>query len=371
MPFGGMFWQVLHYLVGFRRLGFDVWYVEDSDRFIPDIDTWLHTTDYEKSTKVLAEVLEICGLANHWIVRETGSKKCYGGKDFEGLMGLYKNAVAVFNLCGAQEYLSYHDAIKKLVYIETDPVMPQIAIAKGNEKTINIYKRYHHIFTYAENIGAEDCLLPVEKFSWRKTRPPVVMDWWNMECAAPKMKKMTTVANWDTKDKGVEWQGKTYYWQKDFTRFIDLPRFSKIPIELTLGSIKQEALELIQSKGWHYYSSKNVSDLYKYHDYICNSMGEFTVSKDQYVRFNTGWFSDRSVCYLAAGRPVITEETGFSKFIPTGEGLFAFKNEEEILNAMDSIEKDYEGNSQRAKEIAEEYFKAETVLAEIVSAIGI
>ena len=112
-------------------------------------------------------------------------------------------------------------------------------------------------------------------------------------------------------------------------------------------------------------------DAFKYRDYIVTSRGEFTVAKDQYVRTRSSWFSDRSACYLAAGRPVITQETGFSKILPTGKGLFEWKTKEDILTAIAAIESDYEGNCQAAREIAFEYFAAEKVLHNLLARAGL
>jgi hypothetical protein len=109
----------------------------------------------------------------------------------------------------------------------------------------------------------------------------------------------------------------------------------------------------------------------RYRDYIQHSRGEFTVARDQYVRPCTGWFSDRSACYLAAGRPVITQETGFSKFLPTGKGLFAFRTMDDILAAVDAIESDYSGNCRAAREIAAEYFAAEKVVGSLMERAGL
>jgi len=370
--FGGMVWQVLHYLIGLRRLGFDVWYVEDSDRMVTDPDTWLEITDYSNYIQFLSNIMERAGFKDRWVFRAPGkSQKCFGCVDFVGLKKLYKEVDAAFNICGAQEFLPYHEDIRCRVYIETDPVRPQLAIAKGHQGVIEDYKHCHHIFTYGENIGHEDCLVPIEMFHWKTTRPPVIMDWWNSTHAAPKSRKFTTIANWDTKDKGIQWNGEIYYWQKDYTRFIDLPSKSKIPLELALSEIPKQSLRRIKENGWLHRPAWELSDFDQYHDYICDSLGEFTVSKDQVVRLRSGWFSDRSVCYLAAGRPVITEETGFSKFIPTGEGLFNFSKEDEILEAIQAINSNYEKQSQRARDIAEEYFKAETVIEKILDSVGL
>jgi len=367
-PFGGMVWQVLHHIVGFRRLGFDVWYVEDSDRNLLDPITWMPTSDFKANIDLLSVMMERVGLKDRWIFRVPKTEICHGATNFEGLMRLYKEAEVVFNLCNGQELLPYHDNIECLVCLETDPGTPQIKVASGHQRLIASYKRYKYIFTYGENIGNPDCLLPTEQFKWLPTRPPVITDWW-AGCNYSNRKNVTTIANWDTKDDGIEWKGVKYYWQKDFTRFIDLPLKINVPLGLALVRLKEANKDMLVKNNWVVFSGFDLSDYIKYHDFISNSLGEFTVAKDIYVKLNTGWFSDRSVCYLAAGSPVITEETGFSKFVPNGEGLFGFSNENEILNALEAIKNNIEKQSRKAREIAEEYYKAEKVLTRILKTI--
>jgi hypothetical protein len=171
----------------------------------------------------------------------------------------------------------------------------------------------------------------------------------------------------------VVYRGRTYYWRKDreFRRFLDLPRRCPTRFELAT-STERSTRTLLRQHGWQHRSAIEVSsDLDRYQSYIATSRGEFTVARDQYVRPRTGWFSDRSACYLAAGRPVITQETGFSKVLPTGKGLFAFTTMDEILGAVAAIESDYEGHCRAAREIAAEYFGAERVLDSLLTRAGL
>jgi hypothetical protein len=136
--------------------------------------------------------------------------------------------------------------------------------------------------------------------------------------------------------------------------------------------VDEKVKTLLNDHGWQQTSSIEMSrDTERYRAYIQQSRGEFTVARDQYTRPNTGWFSDRSACYLAAGRPVITQETGFSKFLPTGKGLFGFKTMEDILRAVDAIESDYEGNCRAAREIAAEYFATEKIVGSLIERAGL
>jgi hypothetical protein len=182
----------------------------------------------------------------------------------------------------------------------------------------------------------------------------------------------TTITTWRNTTKDVVYRGRRYHWRKDreFRRFIDLPARSAARFELATGT-ERGVRSLLRARGWRHRPALGVStDLDAYRGYIVDSRGEFTVARDQYVRPRTGWFSDRSACYLAAGRPVITQETGFSKVLPTGKGLFAFTTMNDILAAVDAIESDHAGHCRAAREIAAEYFAAERVLDSLLARAG-
>ena len=180
------------------------------------------------------------------------------------------------------------------------------------------------------------------------------MDLWDPGSASSSNPAYTTITTWHNKGKDIEYQGETYYWTKDreFMKVIDLPARSPAPLELALG-VNEEVARMLTEHGWRQVNSVDISrDFDRYRKYIQGSRGEFTVARDQYVRPNTGWFSDRSACYLAAGRPVITQETGFSKYLPTGNGLFGFNTIEDILAAIEAIETDHAAHCRAAREIA-------------------
>jgi len=373
-PFGGMTWQALHYLAGLRRLGFDVWYVEDSDRNILSPTTWNPTFDVSENLDYLSRHMAMIGFKDRWIFRPQGvHDACFGATDFEGLKRLYKEADLVINLCGAQELRADHDVIRCLVYLETDPVEAQIQVAQKDKAIIECLDRYDFLFTYGENLGAPDCLVPVERYDWHTTRPPVCLDWWESTNRPVSEIRLTTVGNWNNKGKDIVWKGDTYYWQKDyeFRRFSDLPSRSVLSLELAIGGISEEEASKMRGLGWRIVSARKYSDFVSYRDYIQGSGGEFTVAKDQNIRLRSGWFSDRSACYLAAGRPVITQDTGFGNFLPTGTGLFSFNNLDQIVEAIDAIHANYEQQSRGAREIAWEYFRAETVLGKIMDVVGL
>ena len=191
-----------------------------------------------------------------------------------------------------------------------------------------------------ENYGKPDCKMPLlERFPFKPTRAPVVLDFWQ-SCLEPGP-DFTTIGNWnqDHKRHDVVLDGERYTWSKhhEFLKFLDLPARSGQSFELALSSrsLGETDRRLLEEKGWKIRDALELSsDLDVYRRYIAQSRGEYTVAKDQNVRLRSGWFSERSAQYLAAGRPVITQETGFSNILPTGQGLFAFSTVEELVGAV-------------------------------------
>ncbi|MEK6710563.1 MAG: hypothetical protein AABZ64_08285, partial [Nitrospinota bacterium] len=184
----------------------------------------------------------------------------------------------------------------------------------------------------------------------------------------------TTVSHCKQANNDIEWEGKTYTWSKhtEFLRLSDLPRRTAQPLELALAADDAESLALLRSKGWRVIDAAPISrDILPYRDYIRAARGEFTVAKEQNIRFRTGWFSDRSACFLAAGKPVVTQDTAFGEVLPLGEGLFAFGGMEEALAAIEAINADYPRHCRAARAVAEEHFRAERVLASLLERAGL
>lgn len=368
-PFGGVTWQALHHIVGLRRLGFDVWYVEDSDSAFSHPSTHARTYEAGDNVQYLAGQLERVGLANRWMVRVPMRDEVLRPAGAPSLAALYASADAVLNVCGGQELLPRHDGIRRLVYIQSDPVADQVRVASGDADKREEFDRYSALFTYGENIGQPDCLVPDTEHRWRPTRPPVCIDWW--DTAVTPRREFTTVANWRHSGNDVRWHEHVWRWSKhlEFRKVLDLPARTAVPLEVALGgaSLKEEA-ELCEH-GWTLTASIADPDVYR--RYVQESAGEFTAAKEQYVAPRSGWFSDRSACYLAAGRPVVTQDTGFGKFVPTGEGLFGYTTLDEAAAAIAAIASDYERHSAAAFEIAREYFDAERLLGRMLAEAGL
>jgi hypothetical protein len=371
-PLAGVAWQAVHYVVGLTRLGYDVYYIEDSGAppYDPRIKSVVEDCSY--NVAFVQRMMERFDLGNRWAYWDPAHNACYG-LSHEKLLRLYGEADALLNLCGATRLREEHLRCPARIYVETDPVYEQIKLAQGDPRTKAFLDAHTHHFTYGENLGSLDGPVPLAQFDWKTTRPPVALDLWEYRFN-PQAQSFTTVATWKNVGKDITFGGEKYYWSKDvnFIRFQDLPRLTSQKFEFALETTDAEVAGILLGKGWSLVDPYQKSyDLEAYQNYIYHSRGEFTVSKDLVVRTRSGWFSDRSVCYLAAGKPVITQETGFSKFIPTGQGLFAFNTREEVLTAVDKINGSYEAHCQAAREVAQEYFATDKILRKLLSEAGL
>ncbi len=368
-PLAGVTYQFLHYLIALRRLGYDPWYVEDSGRWIYDPVLNDISPDATGNLKAVVPILEAHGFGDRWAFRGNyPGGRCYGLTEAQ-LVQLYREADGFLNVTGAQELREEHLACKRRIYVETDPVAAQIKVAQGEEQTIGVLTAHDTLFSFGGNFGSPDCRVPLERFEWLPTRQPVVLDFWdNAALASPNGAAYNTIATWKNTGKDIVYQGETYRWSKDreFLKVRELPLRRSVPFELAAG-VGDKVRRLLEQNRWRVVDSVEVSrDLGRYRDYILNARGEFTVAKDQNIRLRSGWFSDRSACYLAASRPVINQDTAFGSYLPTGKGLFSFRTLDDILAAVDEIEADYAGNCRAARQIAEEYFAAEKVVGSLM-----
>ena len=372
-PFAGVTWQVLHYLEGFRRLGLDVNYVEDTGEWPYDPVSDVVTADPAYTLRYLKDALSRCGMDDRWFYRcapEGGA--IHGGSERE-LADVLNSADVLVNVTGATVLGEEHLRVPIRVYLETDPVLPEIEISEAAPFTVSQFDAHTHIATFGENFGAPDCGVPLGDYLYVPTRQPVVIDWWSRTEPTASDGAFTTIASWRQSGKDVTWQGMTYTWSKhvEFEKVLDLPMRVPAPFTLALSGADSDDIERLASMGWEVEDALRLSgDPDRYRQFLRSSRGEFTVAKDQNVRLRSGWFSDRSACYLAAGLPVVTQETGFSNVLPSGSGLFGFGTVDEAAAALQAIVADPDLHSHRAHEIAREYFEATTVLADLLSAVG-
>jgi hypothetical protein len=374
MPFAGVAWQVLHYLEGFRRLGHRVFYLEDTGAWPFDPERGIVSEDAGPALAYVRRMLERVELDDAWAYRDAVDGRLHGVSE-ERLRAELDRADALVNVSAVTVLGEEHMQVPVRIYLETDPVLAQIEIAQGNQRTVGLLAAHTHHFTYGENFGAPDCTVPLDRFTYHPTRQPVILDWWRPRPGdGPPRPSFTTVASWKQTSKDIEWQGELLTWSKDvqFQLVLDLPRRVSRPLELALAIDDDDAVARLSAAGWSVVPARPLSDdLDRYRDYVRVSAGEFSVAKAQYARLRSGWFSDRTACYLAGGRPAVVQDTGFGSVLPRGEGLFAFDTIDEAAAAIDAIDSDYDRHARAAAELAREYFDAEVVLGRLLTDAGL
>jgi hypothetical protein len=378
-PIAGVIWQHIHYIVGLKRLGHEVYYVEDTANYPYNPVAFDINNDYSYAAQTLGKLAETYGFQDRWAYCARYKDPFeIAGMSLASLKTLYREADCALNICGSHDLNEELNSIRHLIYVESDPGVEQIKVDQGDAETIGYLRAHRHLFTFGENIGTPDFAVPTHDFHWFTTRQPVVTDLWcpTPEAPTPDPEAVfTTICNWSTSGKkDIVWRDSSYLWSKslEFLRFVEAPRLSGEIFEMATDIKKEEERELFERNDWRLVLPHDLSvDWDGYRDYIRNSRGEFTCAKDQYVRLSTGWFSDRTACYLAAGRPVITQETGFSKYYGGNAGLLAFTRMEDIVEGVASIRADYARHSKAALEIAREFFEAEKVLKDLLQRAGV
>jgi hypothetical protein len=378
-PIAGVIWQHIHYIVGLERLGHEVYYVEDTSNYPYNPVTLDVSADFSYAADTIRKLASHYGFEGRWTYCARYKEPfAIAGMERVALLKLYKEVDCALNICGSHDLNEDLALIRHLIYVESDPGVEQIKIDKGERDTIDYLCAHRHLFTFGENIGTPEFAVPVHDFTWLPTRQPVVTDFW---CATaeppppPPKALLTSICNWSSSGKkDIVWRDSKYLWSKSqaFLRFVEAPKRSGESFELVADIGRESERKLLLNNDWKLMLPYDLSVGWdEYRDYIRSSKGEFTCAKDQYVRLNTGWFSDRTACYLAAGRPAITQETGFARHYGGNHGLLSFSTMDEIVEAVASIRRDYGRHSRAALGIAHEIFEAEKVLASLLERAGV
>lgn len=376
-PSGGVTWDYIQYPLGLHLLGHDVYYIEDTmqySRFQSEGKSWDDSSD---SIQYLKETMEKFGLGDRWAYRDIASGKWFGIADAKR-NDIFKTADVFLNISESiwmrDEYLN----IPVRILLDSDPMFTQVQYwnddepEKSREIINKRFSNYSHLFSFGENINAGDCRIPTYGLKWQVTRQPVCLDYWQQTTGSPDICKLSSVMNWSTREKMI-YQGEEWG-QKDveFEKFIDLPaKFHGALFELLVtDSSKKLERQRLTEAGWVIRDPLQlVRNTDEYQSYIESSCAEFSVAKETYVKSNSGWFSCRSACYLAMGRPVITQDTKWSRYLPSGNGLFAFNDTAGALQALQEITGDYKKHAIAARKIAEDYFDSYKVLNEMISCL--
>ena len=364
-PLGGVTWFYIQYVIGLQKLGHDVYYFEDSGQwpYNPGADGLI--VDCSFNVEYLAEVMSRFGLDNKWAYRLPWESKWFGLTERERAEVL-QTAELLINVSGTLETPQEYRAVKRLAYIDTDPVFTQVKLLRGQADFQKLVDAHDVHFSYGECLSSG---LANTGHEWHPTRAPIVLDEWNP--AREHRSVFTTVMNW-TSHNSVTYQGKTYGQKNsEFEKFLDLPRLvAPTQLELAIGSGKNQRTpyDLLRHHGWNLVKPSEVcANLESFRDYTQASKAEWGVAKNGYVAGQSGWFSERSARYLAAGRPVVVQDTGFTKVLKTGEGILPFSNLQEAAAAIEDVEVNYERHAAAARGIAEEFFDSRKVLSRLVA----
>ncbi len=367
-PVGGVAWDYLQYVLGFRALGCDVTYLEDTGQWCYDPVAGTFTPDAATGVRFLAAALERLApaMAGHWAVRAVDGTM--HGLDEAAVHRACAGADLFLNVSGGCWLREPYRAARVTAYLDSDPSYSQAKLAAVDAGTADdellrsarLIRAHDVFFTLGEHIGADDCRVPTAGIDWLPTRQPIVLDAWPVT-PGPAAAPFTTVLSW-TINPTPPTVGGVVYGGKDveFERFLDLPRRTPERLEAAIAGAAPR--DRIAAAGWTVRDAREVSaTLDDYRDYITASRGELSVAKNAYVATRSGWFSTRSAAYLASGRPCVLQDTAFSGHLPCGAGLHAFTTAAEAVAALESIRADYRRACEHARTVAETCFRAEDV----------
>ncbi len=364
---GGHTWVFLQYLLGFRRLGWEVLFV---DRLEPEM-----CRDEQGQPCSVADSFNarfLFDVARRFAIEDSVAL-LYGdtclGLDRRQVKARLREADLLINVMGFLRDEELLEAARRRVFLDIDPGFTQMWQALG---LADVLRGHDAFVTIGERIGRSDCTIPECGLAWIPTRPPVVMEHWPAAPAAAE--PFTSIGTWRGRYAPVDFAGETYGLRVHaFRHLAALPRTTQARFELALDidAADQADIELLRANGWTLVSPLvAASDPWSYRDYIAGSGAEFMVAKDIYVRSRSGWFSDRSVCYLASGRPVVAQDTGIGELYATGEGLLAYRGLTEAHDAVERVRAEPQRHSRAARRIAAEVFDSDKVLGRLLDRLG-
>ncbi len=373
-PYGGQTWLYLNWLLPLHKLGHEIWYVEDDTVWSYDPVQGTVTDDCSYAVAHVKAAMERIGLADRWAFRFADRADACWGLSATDLDQLYASCDLLLNLVGATDLREAQLRAPLRVYIETDPVTAELRLTSADEHTRIAFANHQRIFTYGENYGAADCGVPLSGIAFGRTRQPIDLQFWPA-VYRPAALFFTTIGNYRQEGSDVEYNGELYRWSKhhEWEKFVDLPQLTRQRFELALNIADPTDKAFLERKGWRIVPAMQMSlDAFgAYPEYIRRSRGEFTVAKDQNVRLRSGWFSERDACYLASGKPVVAQDTGFSNIIPTGSGLFGVATVEEAVVAIEEINRDYATHCKAARALAQDHFDGVKVARQLLSDLGL
>lgn len=366
--YGGHAWVFLQYLLGLRRLGYEVLFV---DRLEPDMSVdevgRVSPVDASANLRYLEDVMRFAGLENCWtLLTPTGSF----GRSRDDAIRWAAGADVLLNVMGFLEDDDLLGAVGQRVFLDIDPGFGQMWHALDLHDPFRGHDRY---VTVGANVGGEGCDVPTCDLEWIATRPPVVLDAWPAQPHGGD--RFTSVASWRGPFGPVEYDGSVYGLRvHEFRRFATLPHRTGYRFEIALDIDEADGadLALLGRTGWLLVDPPSVAaSPAAYRTYVQQAMAEYTVAKGMYVQTGSGWFSDRSACYLASAKPVLAQDTGWTRRYPAGPGLVPFSTLDEAAAGAREIVGDYARHAREARRIAQECFDSDTVLAGLLERLGL
>lgn len=356
----GHAWQFLQYLLGFRRLGYEVLLLDRVPAAVSGVEA-------ERSRRWLEAVMAGAGLEHCWSL-QVGERTA--GVERAAVLRFLADADVLINVMGFITDPELLAAARRRAFLDTDPGFGQMWCALG---LADVFAGHDALITIGERIGAADCSVPSLGREWITTPQPVVLDAWPVG-EAPAGSRFTSIASWRGVYGPIDYDGQRYGLRvHELRRFAQLPRLAGGTFELALEIAPADAADaaLLAAGGWRLVEpAAAVATPDAYRRYIQNSHAEVMVAKGMYVQSRSGWVSERSLCYLASGRPVLAQDTGFSERYPCGDGLVTFTTLDEALGGVEAIRSDPARHAAAARELAEEHFGSDLVLGRLLDTLG-
>lgn len=365
----GHTWQFLQYLLGFERLGLEVLFLDRLDHdACRDAQGRACTPEQAVGARYLAGVMRDFGLAGAWsLALEDGTRL---GLSADRVAAHVRDSELVLNVMGFETDESVLAAARRRVFLDTDPGFGQMWRELG---LADVFAGHDRFVTIAERIGRADCTIPTCGLDWVTTAQPVVLEQWPRMPPAPG-RPWTSVARWRGAYAPVDYGGRRYGLRvHEFRRFAELPRRSGASFELALDIDPAEVddLALLRANAWVLVPPASVADTPRaYRRYLQHSQAELMVAKGMYVESRSGWLSERSLCYLACGRPVLAQDTGLGDLYPVGQGLVTFTDIDDASAGVEAIEQNLQQHSDAARALAETHFDSDLVLGRLLDRVA-